>query len=59
MYKVVAFLFALSTLHFCNSDFILQLKKMQEFLEIEKNNELQQKQEIELSNLHKVSRDQV
>ncbi|XP_076263957.1 E3 ubiquitin-protein ligase LRSAM1-like isoform X4 [Rhynchophorus ferrugineus] len=37
----------------------LQLKKMQEFLEIEKNNELQQKQEIELSNLHKVSRDQL
>ncbi|KAF7265964.1 hypothetical protein GWI33_020702 [Rhynchophorus ferrugineus] len=37
----------------------LKLKKMQEFLEIEKNNELQQKQEIELSNLHKVSRDQL
>ncbi|XP_066147793.1 E3 ubiquitin-protein ligase LRSAM1-like isoform X2 [Euwallacea fornicatus] len=33
-----------------------QLKKAQEFLEIEKNNELMQRQEIELANEHKANR---
>lgn len=37
----------------------LKLKKMQEFLEIERNNELLQKQEVELASVHRVNREKL